>query len=303
MSGEGILGLWAALMSTLQVGDRVLCVSSGLFGDGFADMARACGAEALLLKAPEGDSPTVDQIRKAAHEFKPKVITCVQVDTPSGILNEIAPVGVIAKEVNALLCVDFVASAGGVELRTTEWGIDLGLLGTQKALSCLPDLTIVSISDRAAAVIDKVSYEGYDGLKAFRDVGRTGKFPYAPNWHAHAALNTSLKLLEKEGFDRVRERHAEVAAFTRAEVRRLGLRLYPLRDELSAPTVTAFWVPDGWTCEEIRDALRTKGIVVAGTFGPLAGRLIRIGHMGTQARIELVREAFTELEQILSTRK
>jgi pyridoxamine--pyruvate transaminase len=81
-------------------------------------------------------------------------------------------------------------------------------------------------------------------LLGFHDPVKSGKFPYAPSWHAHSALNVSLKLLKDEGFDNVIEWHRAVAGFTRADLKRLGLKLYTARDELSAPTVTVVFIPE-----------------------------------------------------------
>ncbi|OHT07294.1 serine-pyruvate aminotransferase/archaeal aspartate aminotransferase [Tritrichomonas foetus] len=299
MSGEGMVALWGALKSVVKSGDRVLAVSSGLFGDGFADMAKALGCETRLVKGPEGDSPSEDDIRKAAQEFKPKVITMVQCETPSGILNPVEPCSRVAKELNAIFIVDFVSCAGSAEVRVDDWNIDLGLLGTQKCLSCLPDLGIVTVSEKAWKVIQEVNYPGYDALLPFEHAVENRYFPYTPNWHAVSALNTSLKHLLEEGLENVFNRHSQVALHCREEIRKLGLKTYPAREELNAPSVTAIYMPEGFTWSQFNGELRKRGIFVGGTFGDLAGKIFRIGHMGSQANREIVDRAINAIREIL----
>jgi aspartate aminotransferase-like enzyme len=302
LSGEGMVALWGALKSTVKTGDRVLAISSGIFGDGFEQMAAACGAETRLLKGPPGDTPSLDQIRDAILSFRPTLVTVVHVETPSAIQNDISAIGSIVHEVGGLLLVDFVASAGGCPLEVSAWGIDLGLLGSQKVLSIIPDLSVVSVSEAAWKVIEQVNYRGYDALKGFRNALEIGEFPYTPNWHSHEALNRSLKLLKEEGFENVVKRHEKVAAFTRAKVRELGLKLYPVRDEIAASTVTGIWMPDGWEWPKLNAALRAKGLALGGSYEYLSGKIFRIGHMGTQAQIPLVEKALAILKEVLDAR-
>lgn len=300
MSGEGMVALWGALKSTIVPGDRVLCVSSGVFGDGFVDMARACGAETRLVKAAPGDSPSLDEIRAAFTEFKPKAVTLVMCETPAGLMNEVASVGKLCAEHNALFLVDFVSAVGGVEVRVDDWNIDIGMLGSQKCLSCLPDLAAVTVSERAWSVIEKVGYQGYDAILPWRTALERREFPYTPNWQANAALNMSLRQIFDEGLEAVFARHAEVAKFTRKGIRALGLKTYPAKEELNAETVTAVLVPEGWTWSDLDVRLREKGIVLCGSWGELAGKVFRIGHMGNQCRKEAVEKALAALKEILA---
>ena len=300
MSGEGMVALWGAIKSVVKPGDRVLCVSSGLFGDGFADMVKSCGCETRLIKCPEGDCPSNDEIKRVAKEFHPKLITLVHCETPSGIINPVSPVGQIAKEVGSLFLVDFVASAGSTEVKVDEWGIDLGLLGTQKCLSCLPDLGIITISEKAWKIIREVNYCGYDAILPFENAVENKYFPYTPNWHAISALNTSLNhMIKEEGLEKIFKRHHDVSKHCRDEIRKMGLKTYPIKEELNSPSVTAVYVPEGFTWEDLNSQLRAKGVFVGGTFGPLAGKIFRIGHMGSQANNEYIDQALKSLRDIL----
>ncbi|MBR0205101.1 MAG: alanine--glyoxylate aminotransferase family protein, partial [Synergistaceae bacterium] len=148
-SGEAMSILWAALKCTLRPGEKLLAVSSGLFGEGFADMAKSFGVNAQVCAFDYDSVPDSQKVYEHAKKFRPKVISAVHCETPSGTLinhESLAELGSIAREVNALFVVDFVSSAGGAPLDVDECNIDIGLLGSQKVLSMTPTLSISSIS-------------------------------------------------------------------------------------------------------------------------------------------------------------
>jgi aspartate aminotransferase-like enzyme len=298
-SGEGMSVLWGALKSCLLPGDRLLAVSNGPFGRGFGEMAEAMGMEVLIVEAPEGEFPEAADVRKEALAFRPHMITAVHCETPSGLLNPVAPLGEIAAEAGALLCVDYVASAGGADVRTDEWGIDLGLLGSQKVLSLLPDLSMTAVSPRAWKAAGRVNYQGYDALLPWKDGVKNRYLPYTHNWHAMSALKLSLERLLEEGLEASFARHEKAAGYCRERLAAMGVKIYPRREELSSPTVTAAMVPKGWTWQKLDGALREKGMVVGGSYGPLAGKVFRIGHMGSQADMDLVKRGMDILEEVL----
>ncbi len=302
-TGEGMLALWGALKSVLRPGDRVLAVANGVFGYGIAEMARQIGANVKVVGFAYNDVPDPDRVREEARRFQPKLITAVHCETPSGTLTPIAPLGEISAEVGALFYVDFVASAGGVQVRVDDWHIDLGLLGSQKVLSLLPDLAMVTVSPRAWEVIERVGYVGYDALAPWRTGPQERYLPYTHNWAALAALRVSAQMLLDEGLEHVFQRHAQVAAYTRQRLREMAVDLFPARESIASPTVTAALVPSGWTWPELDAALRAHGMGVGGSYGPLAGKVFRIGHMGSQARMDLVQQGMDVLEAVLRERR
>ena len=300
MSGEGMLALWASLKSVLRPGDRVLCVVNGLFSEGFAEMSSSLGADVRSVCAAFNDIPDFEKVREEALSFRPSLITAVHCETPSGTVTPLEPLGRIARETGALLAVDFVSSAGGVELRVDDWGIDLGMLGSQKVLGILPDLAMVSVSEKAWERIERIAYAGYDALLPWRRCVEQGLFPYTHNWHSMSALHAALDDLLREGIKQAWKRHSETAAYCRKRLRDMGLSLYPRSEEISSPTVTAALLPEGWSFGRLDEALRQKGVVVGGNYGPLAGRVFRIGHMGTQASPEYVKRGLDILENVLN---
>jgi aspartate aminotransferase-like enzyme len=298
-SGEGMLALWGALKSVLRPGDRVLAVANGVFGYGIAEMAKQVGAEVEVVGFGYADVPDPEQVRAAAHSFRPTLVTAVHCETPSGTLTPLAELGAICREVDALFYVDFVASAGGAPVLVDEWQIDLGLLGSQKVLSLPPDLAMVSVSPRAWEAVQAAGYVGYDALGPWRTGPADRYLPYTHNWAALRGLQISLDLLLSEGLETVYRRHEEVAALCRQRLQEIGISIWPAREEIASPTVTAANVPDGWSWKEFDEALRQHGMAVGGSYGPLAGKVFRIGHMGNQARQGLVAQGMGVIEMVL----
>lgn len=305
-SGEGMLALWSALKSCIRKDDKVFCIATGIFGYGVADMAKQIGAEVATFGLHNNQiikEEHVKLIEDKITEFKPDMVTMIHCETPSGTLNPLGAIGQLCQKHGALFYVDFVASVFGVEVDVSSCHIDLGLIGTQKCLSTPPDLSIVTISPRAWEVVAKVNYTGYDALLPWKEGLQKKYFPYTHNWRAILALERSLHNLEKEGLENVFERHKVVARYCRERVLGLGLKLYPEDIESSSPTVTAVWVPEGWTWQELNQKLREKRVIFGGNYGELAGKVFRIGHMGSQAHKELVAKALDILENILNTKK
>jgi aspartate aminotransferase-like enzyme len=298
-SGEGMLALWGALKSVIRPGDRVLAVATGLFGYGIGEMARQVGAEVEVIGFGDDQALDPQPVREAARRFRPRLVTAVHCETPSGVLNPLDEVGAICREVDALYYVDFVASAGGAPVNVDAAHIDLGLLGSQKVLSLMPDLSMISVSERAWAAVEEAGYVGYDALAPWRKALESKYFPYTHNWQALAGLQVSLRMLGDEGWEHVYARHAQAAALCRERLHAMQVRLFPESDAISSPTVTAAYVPEGWTWEELDGALRARGMVVGGNYGKLAGKVFRIGHMGSQADLALVTRGMDVLQETL----
>lgn len=302
MTGEGMLALWAALKSCLTPRDRVLSVVTGVFGDGIGDMAASIGCEVRKVSYPYNETVhSLERIDAAVAAFKPHMITAVHCDTPSATLNPLDGIGEIKRRHNVpLLYVDAVASLGGTPVHADAWGVDLVLGGSQKCLSAPPSLSILGVSEAAWLRIAQVGYQGYDALLPWRTVRSAGRCPYTPYWHGLAALYAALQGLLAEGLDAVYCRHETVAHQCRTGLRAMGLTLWPSLDAVCAPTVTAAIIPTGWTWPAWRLALRQRGLVVAGSFGPMADTVFRLGHMGSQADTVLMRQALDTIQDTLA---
>ena len=301
-TGEGMIALWSALKSVLRPGDKVLAVANGVFGYGIGDMAQQLGMEVEVVGFDYDEVPDPQQVREVAKRFGPRLVTAVHCETPSGTLAPLQVIGEVCQEVEALFYVDFVSSGGGVAVLVDDWHIDLGLLGSQKVLSLPPDLAMVTVSERAWAAVEEVAYVGYDSLVPWKTVVKDGHFPYTHNWHGMAGLLMATRLILNEGLAVAFRRHADVAAYCRGRMQAMGIELYPVSEEICSPTVTAAKIPAGWSWEDLDSALRERGVVVGGSYGVLQGEVFRIGHMGSQAKRELVERGLDILEEILKSK-
>lgn len=300
-TGEGMLALWSALKSTLCPGDRVLALSTGLFGYGIGAMAESLGCEVKTIGF--GFDETLSDfalIEKAICEFRPKMITMVQNETPSGTMNPVAEIGELKVKYGVpLLYVDAVSGLGGSVVKTDEWHIDFCLGASQKCLSAPANMAFLSVSDTAWNVIDETGYVGYDALSPFRMAVKNAYFPYTPYWHGMAQLCKAAELLLEEGLSKAIARHRTVAEYCRSKSLEIGLKLFPASDAVLSPTVTALYVPEKMGWKKLDEQLRAQGLVVGGNYGCLAGEVFRIGHMGSQANPDLVKEAMQIIEQVV----
>lgn len=300
-TGEGMLALWSALKSCLLPGDRVLALSTGLFGYGMGQMAETIGCEVHTIGFGFDETFTdFELIEKAIRDFQPKMITMVQNETPSGTMNPVEEIGLLKEKYGVpLLYVDAVSGIGGSVVKTDEWHIDLCLGGSQKCLSAPASMSFLSVSPKAWEIIEKVQYVGYDALLPFRTAVEDSYFPYTPYWQGTAQLHKACELLLEEGLEGAVERHEKVAEYCRERIEAMGLRLYPAPDAVPSPTVTAVYVPENMSWEELDGRLRERGVVMGGNYGCLAGEVFRIGHMGSQANLNLLKEALDILEEIV----
>ncbi|MEM0225204.1 MAG: alanine--glyoxylate aminotransferase family protein, partial [Desulfurococcaceae archaeon] len=307
MTGEAMLGLEAAVANTVRNGTKVLVVANGVFGEGFIDLVRAYGGEPISVETCEecwrrsADPSLIDRVLEKHKDIE--VITLVHCDTPSAILNNLEEVGKIAREHGSLLIVDAVSSIGGVSINFNETNIGILIGGSQKVLNTPPGLTIMAISDQAWERIEEVNYRGfYLDIKTWKYMlDDKGIFPYTVSDVLVYALRESLSMIIEEGPENVYRRHeiAKKASWAALEV--LNLKPYPLSIEYSSPTVTAFETPSGVNELELRKLMWEKyGVMIAGSWGRLQGRVLRIGHMGVQASRTHVITAFTTLAKAMS---
>ena len=300
-TGEGMLALWAALKSTLRPGERVLSISTGIFGYGIGEMARSLGAEVRIHELPYDQTLSdLDVIEQEIAEFNPKMITVVHCETPSGTLNPLDGVGALKEKYQVpLFYVDAVASAGGTPVLADAWHIDLCLGGSQKVLAVPPCLSFLTVSERAWEIVREVNYSGYDALLPFRTAQKDFYFPYTPNWQGIAGLYAGTELLLREGLEAVFARHERAAKECRQRITAMGLELFPAVTAVASPTVTAVKVPEKISWKDLDALFRAQGLVVGGSYGPLANKVWRLGHMGPQAEMPLVNQALQVVERVI----
>jgi len=303
LSGEAMLGLEAAIANTIKDGDKVLVISNGVFGEAFADLVKAYGGKPVILPKDYREAVTaldVEHALKANGDVK--AVTLVHCETPSGLLNPLKEVAAVVRDSDAVLIVDAVSSIGTTPIDFDSWGIDILIGGSQKALNLPPGLTIVTISRKAWDLIEERRYSGfYLNLLLWRDeFDGKGVFPYTPPETLIYALNEAIDMLFEEGIENVYKRHELALRASWNAVQALNLEPYPRSIEYASPSVTAVVVPSNINEGELREVMLSKyGIFIAGSWGKLAGKVIRIGHMGyTASRTHLI-AAFTSLAKAL----
>lgn len=294
LGGEGILALEAACASLTEPGDRVLVIDNGIFGRGFADFVTLYGGEAVLYTTDYHkpvDTQALRDYLEQDHDFK--YATVVQCDTPSGVLNDVGVICPILKEYGIVTVVDSVAAMFGDEVHVDEWQIDIICGGSQKALSAPPGLAFVSVSEDAMKLMEErknpiASF--YCNLMAFKDYYKNKWFPYTMPVSDIYGLAEAVRLV-KEDSGRIR-RHQQIAAAVRMAVKQAGLSLY--LEYGDASTVTVVRVPEGLCADEIIHRMVSDyNILISGSFDILAGKVIRLGHMGNNANQEDVAQMLT----------
>ncbi|SDF43753.1 aspartate aminotransferase [Halorubrum xinjiangense] len=298
LGGEGILGLEAAVASLVEPGTEVLCLSNGLYGEGFADFVESYGGDPTLVAAEHDEPLPLDALDDAlaADDADFDLATMVHCETPTGTLNDIGSAldRLEAADSEILTVVDAVSSLGAVPVPTDR--IDVCLGASQKCFSAPPGLATAAVSDRAWAAMDERDpHSLYANFLPFRDV--SDGFPYTHLTTEVVALDAALGLLLDEGLDAVRKRHEAAAARCRERGAELGLETVP-GPERSSPTVTAFEVPG--RASEIQERLREDHDVILATgLGEGAGDVLRVGHMGHNARVDRVEETMDALAAVL----
>ncbi len=300
MTGEGMLALWAGLKSTLKAGDRVLAIATGIFGEGIGQMAAGLGCNVRTLSYPFNTTICdLQNIEDAIASFKPHMITAVHCETPSGTLNPLDGIAALKKKYSVpLLYVDAVSSLGGAPVCMDDWQIDLLLGASQKCFSAPPNLCFLGISPAAWDVITSINYQGYDALLPWKGVNLSGSFPYTPYWSGVAALHQAVQSLLDEGLENAFARHEAVAQICRKGLQNLDITLWPDPKAIASPTVTTAHIPQNFTWDTWQKTLRKQGLTIGCGLGPLAGKVFRLGHMGSQAdpllmqkTIEIIKKA------------
>jgi aspartate aminotransferase-like enzyme len=266
----------SAVVNLVSPGEPHLVVSAGSFGERWAAMTTAYGADVDQLRYEWGETPDPDDVRARLAEREAKAVWVVQSETSTGVVADIQAISAAAKEAGALVVVDAVSSLGAVACETDAWGLDVVVSGSQKALMTPPGLGLAAVSDTALGATGSTPRFYFDWTRT-RDAQRKLDAPFTPAVSLVAALDVALGLLLDEGLDAAFERHVRLGRAARAGVKAMGFELFSPDEDRSA-VVTAVRSPDA---AEIISGLRTRfGITLAGGQGDLKGKIFRIGHIG-----------------------
>ncbi|MFT4298377.1 MAG: alanine--glyoxylate aminotransferase family protein [Aeromicrobium sp.] len=318
VDGTSRAGIEAALVSLLEPGDRVLVPVFGRFGHLLAEIAERCAAEVHTIEVPWGEVFAPEQIEAAVREIRPKVVAVVQGDTATTMCQPLADLGDICRRYGALVYCDATASLGGNDFRTDAWGIDVVTAGLQKCLGGPSGTAPITLGPRAVEVIEARRHVEA-GIRDDGDVARgrriaSNYFDLAMimdywgerrlNHHTEATsalygARECARLLVAEGLDAAVERHRLHGAAMLAGVQALGLSVFGNLDH-KMHNVVAVCIPEGVDGDRARAGmLEDYGIEIGTSFGPLHGKVWRIGTMGYNARTDAVLVTLAVLEQVL----
>lgn len=291
LCGEGILGLEAACASITEKGDKVLVLDNGLYGRWFDGFVTMYGGEVTYFSGDytnEIDVEALSKFLKENNDFK--YATIVHCDTPTGVLNPVDKICPLLKSYGILTVVDSVSGMVGEELRVDEWKIDIALGGSQKAFSAEPGLTMVSISDDAREAMEnrETPVAGfYCNLNIWKNYYKDKWFPYTMSTSDIISLRVAIDNILEEGTEKVIERHKKIGEATRKALKEYGLNLF-LENGYSN-TVTAVEIPEEIGALKLRDYLNKEyNVLMSTSLDKYENKLLRIGHMGENARIESI---------------
>ncbi len=323
VDGTARSGIEAVLVSILQPGDKVLIPVIGRFGHLLCEIAERVGAKVKTIDIEWGEVCPPEAIEKAIKEFQPKLLATVQGDTSTTMNQPLKEMGEICQRYDVLFYCDATASVAGNHLKTDEWHLDAVSVGLQKCLGGPSGSAPITLSDRCAEVINRRKHIEA-GIRADHHVAgdeamiQSNYFdlamvmdywgPERLNHHTEAtsmlyAARECARLFLEEGADQVVARHKIAGDAMASGLRAMGLELFG-NPQFKMNNVVGVYIPQGVDGEKIRlELLHRFGIEIGTSFGPLHGKIWRIGTMGFNARQECVLTTLAALESILIKHK
>jgi len=320
IDGSARAAIEAALVSLIEPGDRVLVPVFGRFGHLKVEIARRCGADVRALETEWGTVFPPDVLERAMRDFRPRLVAVSHGDTSTTMAQPLADLGNFCRKSDAILYVDATATLGGMDLPTDAWQLDVVSAGLQKCLGGPPGSAPLTLNQRAEARILRRRHTE-EGIRQPGEpqgdgpVIRSNYFDLAMvmdywsdkalNHHTEAtsmlyAAHECARILLEEGLQKSFARHARASQALVAGLQAMGLKVYgDLAHKM--PNVTGVYIPEGVDGEAVRRALLEQHNIEIGTsFGPLRGRIWRIGTMGYNARPEAVEQTLRALDAVLS---
>ncbi len=300
-SGTG--GMESAVANVCSPGDRVLVVSAGNFGERWVALAETYGLDARILRYEWGETPVPGDVGAALADLDgAKAVFLTQSETSTGVVADVREIAARVGPSGALIVVDAISSLGAVPLETDAWGLDVVVAGSQKALMTPPGLASVAVSRRAldAASTSRSPRFYLDWARAVAAQREEPPVnPFTPAISLVLGLDAALSLLLEEGLEVAFDRHVRLGRACRAGVKAMGLELFSPDDDRSA-VVTAIRMPPDIDAKDVIGALAERhGVTLEGGRGPLAGKIVRIGHIGYVDVFD-VTAALTALELVLA---
>src|SRR5580704_12003878 len=284
LSGTGSSGMEAAVANFTEPGTKFALLSNGFFGDRIGEMARRQGGEVVKLAKEWGQPYDPQEAREFIKRERPQIVAFVQAETSTGMFNHAKPICEAAREVDALTIADCVTSLGGMPVSVDENGIDIAYSCSQKGLGCPPGLAPITVSPRA---LDRLKNRKTPVQSWYLDLQLIDAFYTGHKYHHTAsatlfyALREGLAMVAEEGLEQRWARHRRNHEAFVAGIEAMGLEMHVKAPADRLWTLNTPRVPAGVDDGKVRDFLLEQyGMEIAGGFGPLAGKVFRIGTMG-----------------------
>ncbi|MGB2671019.1 MAG: alanine--glyoxylate aminotransferase family protein [Candidatus Acidiferrum sp.] len=304
LSASGSGGIEASVLNALEEGDEAIVAVNGVFSDRMFEIASRATTKVTKVEAPVGLPVDAEDVRKAGKGKKIKMIGLAQGETSSGVLTKLDAYRKVADELGALLVVDTVASLAAVPLHVDRERIDICFSGSQKAISAPPGMSPITVSAAAEEVFRKrkakVQSWYFDLTTAMNYWGKERLYHHTPPISLIYALREAMRMVVEEGLEARWERHRvnQVALIAGIEAMGMGLLVKNAADRL--PTVTAVMIPNGVDDVKVRNQLLDEfNIEIAGGFGPVKGKIWRVGLMGYCSQKPNVLLFLAALEKVL----
>jgi alanine-glyoxylate transaminase/serine-glyoxylate transaminase/serine-pyruvate transaminase len=294
----------AAVANFIESGTKIAVFANGYFSDRLTEMAKRHGADIARLEKPWGETYTENEAREFIGREKPKVVAYVHAETSTGALQSGQAICAAAHAAGALVIADCVTSLGGVPVEFDQTGIDIAYSCTQKGLSCPPGLSPMAISQRAMEWLRARTSpvrSWYFDLKLIHDYSTVShRYHHTAPISMFYALREALLVIAEEGIENRWARHRRCHKLFVDGIEAMGLRMHVPAEHRIA-TLNTVCVPKGVDEAKVRKRLLDEaGIEIAGGFGPLAGKVFRIGVMGPLATEDNVQFFLKEFRRTLS---
>jgi aspartate aminotransferase-like enzyme len=300
LTSSGTGGLESAVANLVSPGDEVVVALCGNFGERFAALASAYGADVVRLEFEWGQPVDPDDLKLILQRHpKAQVVLLTHNETSTGLTNPLRELARAGRDAERIVVVDGVSSISSIDIETDAWGIDVAVSGSQKGWMAPPGFALVSVSEQAWARQAKArSPRFYFDWKEARTWAEKGMTPFTPAVPVAFAMQEGLRMLEEEGLENVYARHARLARATQAGLLALGFQLFA-QDGYRSNTVTSALPPAGLDVAALRKLIDTKyGVVIAGGQGKMTGKMIRVGHLGAVSDGDVV-QVIWAIEQAL----